>query len=146
MSRPRRAQRLAGAGLAAAAVLCSSAATAKDFEPGDVSICNAKRCIPITKLTLLRALSAFYYSGRRPSIVRAPRKDAPAFELRFDDGRRAGLVASARLDRALVYGLNCGRFRRGTWYRVPARIALELRWLVGRLKPLHIPASPPRSC
>jgi hypothetical protein len=41
----------------------------------------------------------------------------------------AGIVAPANLDRFLSYGVYLRRFYGGTWYRVPARAAAELRRL-----------------
>ena len=49
-----------------------------------------------------------------------------------------GIVATARLDRFLSYGVNLGRFQRGIWYRVPARLASELRKLTAGMKPLRV--------
>jgi len=99
--------------VATIALLCSSAATAKDFAPGDLRVCGAKRCVPIESRDAVRAFSAFYYGEGRAMVVAKPALGAPAFEIRFRDGGKAGMVGSARLDRSLVYGLNCGRFRRG---------------------------------
>jgi hypothetical protein len=139
-------RQLVGALLAAAALLCSSAATAKDFGPGDLRVCGAKRCVPLQNRDALRAFSSFYYGDTRVAMVSRPRASAPAFELRFRDGGAAGLVGSAKLDRTLVYGLNCGRFRRGRWYRLPARAALEVRRLSVPLAPMRVGRRVPRSC
>ena len=131
----------------AAMFVCCSAATAKDFGPGDLRVCGAKRCVPIENRDALRAFSAFYYGDGRATVVGRPRLGAPAFEIRFRNGSAAGIVASAKLDRALVYGLNCGRFRRGRWYRLPARATLEVRRLSAQLVPLRVTRRPPpRSC
>jgi hypothetical protein len=74
------------------------------------------------------------------------RGGAPGFELRFRDGSVSGVVASARLDRFRAYGFNCGRFRRGVWYRFPPRASQVLEKLTAGLAPLNVSASPPRSC
>jgi hypothetical protein len=133
--------------VATTVLLCSSAATAKDFAPGDLRVCGAKRCVAIESRDAVRAFSSFYYGEGRVAIVARPRLGAPTFEIRFRDGSKAGMVASAMLDRALVYGLNCGRFRRGRWYRLPARAALEVRRLSAPLTPLRVTRrAPPRSC
>ncbi len=121
-----------------AAVLAAPTATAKDFGPGDLRVCNDERCIPITKPGALRRLAALYYHGLSPRTARAPRLGAPAFELRFRNGYVTGIVASPQLDRFLSYGVNVGHFRRGTWYLVPARAAGELRRLSARLEPLRV--------
>jgi hypothetical protein len=142
-----RLRLLVGTSLAAGALLCTGAATAKDFSPGDLRVCGAKRCVPIVSPTALRAFSAFYYGGGRVAVVSKPRIGAAAFEIRSRNGYPAGLVASAKLDRTLVYGLNCGRFRGARWYRLPARAALEVRRLSRPLEPLRVPrATPPPSC
>ena len=141
----RSAWRFAGA-LLAAGLICASAATAKDFEPGDLRLCNAGRCIPIRDRGLLLAFSSFYYGEGRPAVVRPPRRGARAFELRFRNGYVSGLVGGGRLDRMLVYGVNCGRFRRGKWYRLPARTVRQLSRLAIPLAPLHVTGSVPRSC
>jgi hypothetical protein len=119
-------------------VLVASAG-AKEFEPGDLRICNAKRCVPIMNRTALTALGAFYYIGTRPPS-RAPRAHlgAPSFELRFDNGYVTGVVATSSLDRFLSYGVNVGRFERGRWYRVPRLAARELRQLTASLRPIQL--------
>ena len=131
----------------AAVLVCCSAATAKDFGPGDLRVCGAKRCVTIENRDALRSFSAFYYGDGRATVVGRPRLGAPAFEIRFRNGSAAGIVASAKLDLARVYGLNCGRFRRGRWYRLPTRAAREVRRLTVRLTPLRVTRrAPPRSC
>jgi hypothetical protein len=131
----------------AAALLCSPAATAKDFGPADLRVCDAKRCVSIVNRAALRAFSSFYYGEGRATAVAKPRLGAPAFSIRFRDGFAAGLVGSAKLDRSLVYGLNCGRFRRGRWYRLPTAAARGVRRLSTPLTPLRITRrAPPRSC
>jgi hypothetical protein len=124
--------------LVAFGLLGISVATAKDFGPGDLRVCNVKRCVPIKNRNVLPLLGSFYYSGPPPAIVRAPRMGAPMFELRFKNGYVTGIVATSKLDRFLSYGVYLGRFRRGRWYRVPSRMALELRRLTARLEPLRV--------
>jgi hypothetical protein len=133
------ARRLVAILLAAATLVGVSAATAKDFDPGDLRICSTKRCRPITDRPALKVLSAFYYTGRNPPAVASPaRLGAPAFELRFTNGYVTGIVATAKLDRFLSYGVHLGRFQQGRWYRVPDRAARELRRLTAHLKPLRV--------
>jgi hypothetical protein len=126
------------ASLAALAVVAVPSAAAKDFGPGDLRICNAKRCVPIERHDVLPLLGSFYYAGARPAVVAAPPFGARAYELRFRNGYATGIVAGARLDRFLSYGVNLGRFHRGVWYRIPARLASELRTLTAGMKPLHV--------
>ena len=54
-------------------------------------------------------------------MLRARTLGAPSFELRFDNDYVTGIVATARLDRFLSYGVNTGRFEAGRWYRVYPR-------------------------
>jgi hypothetical protein len=124
--------------LGAAALAFTSAAAAKDFGPGDLSICNAKRCVAITDRQVLDSLSTFYYGNTRLSMSGPPRMRSPFFQLRFRNGYVTGIVASTSLDRFLSYGVNLDRFQRGKWYRVPEKAALGLRRLTTRLKPLRL--------
>jgi hypothetical protein len=122
-----------------AALLVASAATAKDFGPGDLRICSHARCVKITNQPVLNLLSAFYYSGRyKPRPLRAPHLGARMFELRFRNGYVTGIVATVRLDRFLSYGVYLGRFTPGRWYRFPDRVARELRRLAAPLAPLRV--------
>jgi hypothetical protein len=134
-----RVLRLAVLAVAAALLLGAEAATAKTFEPGDLRLCNRERCLPIMNVRALQALSAFYYTGRQPPAgAPAARIGAPALELQFTNGYVTGIVATARYDRYLSYGVNLERFARGRWYRVPDAAARELRRLGARLDPLHV--------
>jgi hypothetical protein len=132
------ARRLVPALLTAAALAVTPAATAKDFKPGDLRVCNAKQCVPITNRAVLPLLGAFYYGPRDARAASPARLGAPSFELRFPNGYVTGIAASARLERFLSYGVNLQHFRRGVWYRVPARLAAELRKLTAGLKPLRV--------
>jgi len=125
--------------LAAAALAATPAATAKEFRPGDLRVCNAHRCVPIVNRTVLPLLGRFYYFDTEVAhVADRPRLGARAFELRFRNGYVTGIVASAGLDRFLSYGVNLGRFERGIWYRVPAGAAAELRRLTAGMKPLRV--------
>jgi hypothetical protein len=123
----------------AAVLVGATAGAAKEFEPGDLRICNARRCVPLMTRPVLTALGVFYYIGTKPP-PRAPRAHvgAPSFELRFDNGYVTGIVATANLDRFLSYGVNLGRFDRGHWYRVPPRAARELQRLTASLRPIPL--------
>jgi len=125
--------------LAVAALAVIPAASAKDFRPGDLRVCNARRCVAITNRAVLPLLGRFYYFDREAAhVADRPRLGAPAFELRFRNGYVTGIAASARLDRFLSYGVDLGRFERGIWYRIPAPIAAELRRLTAGMKPLRV--------
>lgn len=141
--------------LLAAAAFAASSAPAKNFEPGDIRVCNADRCLPLTNRAALDALSGFFYGGAcapaalkdgactedertPPAHVSAVPRGAPAFQLRYLNGYVTGIVAGASLDRFLSYGVHVGWFARGRWYRIPAQAAQELRRLTAALKPLHV--------
>jgi hypothetical protein len=127
-----------GALLAALALLLVSGAGAKDFQPGDLRICNATKCVAIVDRHVLPAIGSFYYGSGRPAKARAPRMGARAYELRFRNGYATGVVAGVGLDRFLSYGVNLDRFRAGVWYRVPTRLAFRLQCLGARLAPLRV--------
>ena len=124
--------------LAVLALILSAAAAAKEFRPGDLRICNAKRCVAITDQGVLDTLSAFYYGDKKPGRVSSPRRHVPYFKLEFTNGYVTGIVARSRLDRFLSYGVNLDQFQRGRWYAVPASAALALQRLASGLKPLRL--------
>jgi hypothetical protein len=115
--------------VAVMALVAAGAAGAKEPGPGDLRVCGATRCAPITDRVALRAIGAFMYYRPLPPVVRAPRLGSVSFELRFDNGYVTGVVGSRRLDRFLSYGVNVGHFQRGRWYRLPGPAARELRRL-----------------
>jgi hypothetical protein len=119
-------------------LLATAGASAKDLKPGDVSVCNAKKCVAIKNGGAARALSSFYYDGPQPSVAARPRLGAPAFRLRFRNGYVTGIVATKRLDRFLSYGVVLERFKRGKWYRLPSAAAAELRHLTSALRPMRL--------
>jgi hypothetical protein len=125
--------------------LAVGAATAKDFKPGDLRVCNAVKCAAIFDRGALNAFSAFYYGSASVERAAAPPSGASAFRLKLN-GAIVGVAATRRLDRVLAYGLNCGRFERGVWYRLPARAAIGLRRLTAGLVPQRVPRGIPRSC
>ena len=50
------------------ALLVLPSASAKNFGPGDLRVCNAERCVAIVKREVLPQIGAFYYSG--PALKR----------------------------------------------------------------------------
>jgi hypothetical protein len=124
--------------VAAATLVATPAASAKDFGPGDLRLCNATRCVPIEKRGVLRSLSAVYYGARPILLVRSPQLGAPMYELRFRNGYATGIVAGGLLDHFLSYGVNLERFRRGQWYRFPNAVSTELRRLADGLTPRRL--------
>ena len=124
--------------VAASALLCLPSASAKDFGPGDLRLCNATRCVPIVKRSVLPQLGSFYYSGPAPAHLRAPELGAPYYQLRFRNNYVTGIVATGQLDRFLSYGVHLERFTRNVWYAVPPPLAAELRRLATDLSPLRV--------
>ena len=120
------------------AVLAAPSASAKDFGPGDLRVCNPTRCVAIVNPKVLPLLGPFYYSGPSPTRISRPALGAPSYELRFRNGYATGIVATRGLDRFLSYGVHLGRFARGTWYAVPRELAEELRQLAANLRPLRV--------
>jgi len=122
----------------ASALLVLPSASAKDFRPGDVRVCDATRCVAIAGRDVLPQLRSLYYTGPRPAEMRTPALGAPYFELRFRNDYVTGIVATRRLDRFLSYGVYLGRFNRGQWYAVPAQLSQELRRLTSGLSPFRL--------
>jgi hypothetical protein len=124
--------------VAASALLVLPSASAKNFGPGDLRVCNATRCVPIVNRAVLPLLGSFYYSGPALAHVRGPALGAPYYELRFRNGYATGIVATARLDRFLSYGVHLERFARNQWYAMPRRLSQELLRLTETLRPLRV--------
>ncbi len=113
-------------------------ASAKDFGPGDLRVCNAKRCVAIVTREVLPQLGSFYYSGQALAHLDAPALGTPYYELRFRNNYVTGIVATGRLDRFLSYGVHLERFTRNQWYAVPSTLSAELRRLTAGLSPLRV--------
>lgn len=124
--------------VAVAAFLVLPSASAKDFPPGALRVCNTTDCVPIVKREARTLLAAFYYHRPVAESVRRPSLGAPYYELRFDNGYVTGIVATRRLDRFLSYGVNTGHFVRDRWYAVPAKAAANLRRLTAGLRSLRV--------
>lgn len=115
-------------------------ASAKEFRPGDLKLCNDQRCIVILDRcivildrSLLGGLSKFYFGAPAPA-ARKPRIGSPYLQISSSDGHVTGIVGAARLDRFRSGGM--GRFSSDAWYRVPASVARGLRALAAGMKPL----------
>jgi hypothetical protein len=124
--------------LVAAALLVVPTASGKVFKPGDVRMCNAKRCVPIRNRVVLDKLGGFYYGSYALTTVRAPTHGVPYYELRFRNGYVTGIVATRRLDHFQSHGVNVNRFANGRWYGVPPRVSAELRRLAVGLRPFRL--------
>jgi len=124
--------------VAVVALLVLPSASAKDFGPGDLRVCNATRCVAIVDPEVLPRLGAFYYSGLPLARIARPALGAPYYELRFRNGYVTGIIATRRLDRFLSYGVHLERFAGGTWYVVPRALSREVRQLTADLRPLRV--------
>lgn len=91
-------------------------ASAKEFRPDDLKLCNDQRCIVILDRSLLGGLSKFYFGAPAPA-ARKPRIGSPYLQISSSDGHVTGIVGTARLDRFRSGGM--GRFSSDAWYRVP---------------------------
>ena len=107
--------------LAASALLVLPSANAKNFGPGDIRVCNAKRCVPIVKPDVLPLLGSLYYSGPAPAHLRAPALGTAYYQLRFRNNYVTGIVATRQLDRFLSYGVHLERFDANIVVRGPAQ-------------------------
>src|SRR6266511_1246402 len=119
---------------AASALLVLPSASAKDFRPGDLRVCNKTRCVAIVNRDVLPKIGSFYYTGPCPARVRRPKLGAPYYELRYRNDYVTGIVATRRLDRFLTYGVIDQRFARDTWYAVPRKLSREFRRLTVDLR------------
>jgi hypothetical protein len=113
-------------------------ASAKDLQPGDLLVCDATTCVPITDQPLLHALARMDYGTPAPRQVHAPRKGKPYLFLRFENRYITGIVATDHLDRFLSYGVNMNQFGADRWYAVPPLAAAALRRLTWGMHPLHL--------
>ena len=138
-------RRVAAALIVAAGLLAAPAGLAKDFRPVDLRACGRDRCVRLVDRDLLRGLARYYYGQGSVAQATRVRLGAPGYVLRFRNGYATGIVAGAKLGRFQSYGVICGRFQRGRWYRVPPRAALALRRLTADLRPAPVPR-PPHSC
>jgi hypothetical protein len=124
--------------VAASTLLVLPSASAKDFGPGDLRICNATRCVAIVNRQVLPQLGSFYYSGPPPARVRRPPLGTSYYELRFRNDYVTGIVATGQLDHFLSYGVHLERFARDKWYAVPRSLSAELRRLTVGLRRLQL--------
>lgn len=119
--------------------LAVPAASAKEFPPGELRVCGATQCRVFKDRPTARAFSSLLWGASRVARAPTPRVGSPVFQLRFKAGP-TGVILTATSFR--VHGLNCGRFQRGKWYRLPP----ALRDLTAGLAPKRLRAHVPRSC
>jgi hypothetical protein len=126
--------------LVLASLGAAAPAAAKGFGPGDLVICDARRCAPVMERKAVDVASALIFTGQQPRLVPAPRLGARSFELRYRTGYVIGMVGGPKLGRFLSYGVVLERFDRGSWYQVPPTLARELRALTTGFRPAPITA------
>jgi hypothetical protein len=125
--------------VAIVALVALPTASAKDFRPGDVRICNSAHCKAVVNRGALALLSRFYYDGgTTPARATRPRLGQPYYKLRYSNGYVTGIVATGHLDRFLSYGVDLGRFTRYHWYEIPPAASRALRRLTVSLRPLRL--------
>lgn len=132
------AMRIVGPALVIGLVV-AAAASAKEIHPGDLRICGATQCHIVTEPRQARAFSSLLWGEGRVPRAPTPRVGSPVFQLRYPDGPAGAIINTTAIR---VAGLNCGRFRRGVWYRLPVR----LRGLTVGLVPRRLGAYVPPSC
>lgn len=123
----------------ASGLILAAGAAAKEIAPGELLVCGATRCRAVTQRAEARTFSAFLWGSSRVARAATPPVGSPVFRLRFRGGP-AWAIMNARAIR--VHGIDCGRFERGKWYRLPRR----LRGLTAGLEPGRLSAVVPRSC
>jgi hypothetical protein len=119
--------------------LLSTASFAKEIPPGALHVCGADHCRAVSRPADARAFSALFWGQGRIRRAPTPPVGAPVFQLRYRTGPAGAIITTTSIR---VAGLNCGRFQRGKWYRLPPR----LRGLTDGLEPRRLTAFVPRSC
>ena len=132
-------KRLSACVAVAAVVAGAGAASAKEIRPGDLRVCGVSRCRVVAQAAQARAFFELFWGTGRVRRAPTPRVGAPVFQLRTRTGPAGALLTASSIR---VHGLNCGRFERGRWYRLPVR----LRGLTKGLAPKRLSATVPRSC
>jgi hypothetical protein len=125
--------------LMAVGLIVAPCAWAKEIRPGELRICGARDCRPVTQSAQARAFSALLWGDGTVPRAPTPRVGSTVFQLRFRDGPAGAIITSTAIR---VAGLNCGRFQRGKWYRLPR----ALKGLTTGLEPRRLRAAVPRSC
>jgi hypothetical protein len=120
------------------ALVVAAIASAKEFPPGGLMVCGATQCRVVTD-SQSEAFSSLLWGDRPLSRAPTPRVGSPVFQLRVKDGPLGAIITATAIR---VHGLNCGRFQRAKWYRLPA----SLRGVTAGLGPKRLRAPIPRSC
>lgn len=115
------------------------AASAKEIRPGELRVCGSKHCRVVKSPVQSRAFSSLLWGEGRVRRAPTPRVGSAVFQLRFERGPAGAIITATSIR---VAGLNCGRFQRGKWYRLPR----NLTGLTVGLAPRRLSSYVPRSC
>jgi hypothetical protein len=127
--------------LALLGLVLSATASAKDIRPGELRICGLRHCHAVKDPAQAHAFANLLWGQSRLARAPTPTTGSSVYQLRFREWSGPA-VAIINTSAIRVHGLNCGRFQRGKWYRLPAR----LRGLTKGLPPKRLSARVPRSC
>jgi hypothetical protein len=86
-----------------------------------------------------RAFSTLLWGDRPATRAPTPPVGSPIYQLRFPNGPFGAVISPTAIR---VHGLNCGRFERGRWYRLPA----ALRGVATGLRAKRLRPAVPHSC
>jgi hypothetical protein len=121
------------------AFAAAATAVAKEIPPGELHMCGSKHCRVVKDRAQARAFSELLWGDGRIARAPTPRVGSPVFQLRYRTGPAGAIITATSIR---VAGLNCGRFQRGKWYRLPRK----LRGLTFGLEPRRLTTYVPRSC
>jgi hypothetical protein len=122
-------------------LVASAATSAKENRPGELRICGLSQCHAVNDPARARAFAELLWGQSRVARASMPPTGSPVFQVRFRDWPGAAVALITRTA-IRVHGLNCERFQRGEWYRLPTR----LRGMTSGLEPRRLRARVPRSC
>jgi hypothetical protein len=120
------------------ALAMTAGAAGKEFPPGSLLVCGATQCRVATDAQS-RAFSHLLWGDRPVQHALTPAIWSPIYQLRFPNGPVGAIISPTAIR---VHGLNCGRFQRGRWYRLPA----ALRGVATGLRAKRLRPAVPYSC
>jgi hypothetical protein len=123
----------------ASALVAVATAAAKEIPPGALHVCGAKHCRAVKDPGQTRAFNSLLWGLGRVVRAPTPRVGSPVYQLRYPEGPVGAIINATSIR---VAGLNCGRFQRGKWYRLPK----ALRGVTTGLEPRRLRAYVPPSC
>ena len=87
---------LSSAAAAAAVLALAPGASAKEFTPGDLRICNTQRCVAVKSRPALQALFQLYYADPSPDLAPRARLGARSYQLRYRNDYVTGISPAQR--------------------------------------------------